>query len=491
MAGRLRLRRVVTRAAAFLLSGLLAAAVVIPAVAQSGPQPGVQDADRPFSWTGRAGAFGIGIQFNTDPTLVPIEELIRGELPQADSEWQGAGIIRGRAAALYPGSSGTGGPGLLCDFGFPCSQISDGLGGTPFPPPYPLVAEAQYPSRPEVTSQDGLSRAVVGPDGIETVASVTDNENAGGFLDILDPVISIGSAEARTTQEFVGPELVVTARSLVTDIALPGGLLHIGSVEARSVSRADAETADTDASLTIQGASLAGIPVSISDRGLTVDETVLGPVGAASFDSALQVLQDTLNLEIRAIGPQFENTGLGSSGHVTGLLIRMDVPISDPGVIELPSIPFPPEAPFPGDPNAFLVTYKASLVLAAASTTAHANDADFGGGIIPPPPIAPPAPAPQPPVVAPPVPGVGSPPAAVPDPAVPDPVVGPQQPDAPPPAEVDEAALARFLESLGIEFEWAHLYPLVVLWALFLFVPVRVLRFLERHTRPTPVRPAP
>ncbi|HEX9765932.1 MAG TPA: hypothetical protein VGA36_04155 [Nitriliruptorales bacterium] len=479
MVSRLRLRRLLPRVVVFVLSGLAAASIVGPA--------GAQSTERPFSWTGRAGAFGIGLQFNTSPTLVPIEELVRGELPQADSEWLGSGIIRGRAAALYPGSSGTGGPGLLCDFGFPCAEISDGI-GQPFPPPYPLVAEAQYPSRPDVTSQDGLSHATVGLDGIDTVASVTDNENLGGFLDVLDPIISVGSAEARTIQRFVDGELVVTARSLVEDITLPMGLLNIGSVEARSQSRADAETADTDATLTITGASLAGIPVSISDRGITVDETVLGPIGAASFESALALLRDTLNLEVRAIGPQFDDTGLGSSGHVTGLLIRMDVPLSNPG-LELPAIPFPPEVPLPGDPNAFLVTYKVSLVLASATTLAHANNASFGDGVIVTPPVTPNGPGlgvtPDVPIdVGPPVAGPVGPG------DVPDPVVEPG-PSTPPTAtpEVDPAAVTNWLSALGIDLEWAHLYPLVILWALIMFVPFRLLRFVEHRTRPIPVRP--
>lgn len=471
-------RRWVPSLAILVATGLVAAIIVSPA--------GAQSSDRPFSWTGRAGAFAMGVQFNTSPTLVPLEELVRGEFPQADSEWLGSGIARARAAPVYPGSSGTGGPGLTCEFGLPCSEIAEAL-GMPFPPPYPLVAEAQHPSRPDETSADGLARATASNDGVSSIASLSDNDQLGALFDVLATLVDVGSAEAATNQEFVGGELVVHARSRVQDITLPGGLLHIGSVEAVSESRADGETAATDASITVTGASLAGIPVSIDERGITVDETILGPIGASTFDSALELLRDSLNLRLRTISTTTEDTELGSSGHVAGLLIEMDVPLSNPGV-ELPTIPFPPEAPLPGDPNAFLVTYKTQLVLASASTLAHANDSQFGQPIDAPP-------LPQPPVTDP---GV-TPPLEVPPPSTgefpidngngqaPGPAV--QPPTEAPPEPVDEGAAARLLAALGIDLEWSNLYPLVVLWALMLFVPFRLLRFVERRTRPRPLSP--
>lgn len=466
------------RLAIVLASGLVAAIVVSPA--------GAQSSERPFSWTGRAGAFALGVQFNTSPTLVPLEELVRGEFPQADSEWLGSGIARARAAPVYPGSSGTGGPGLTCEFGLPCSEIAEAL-GMPFPPAYPLVAEAQHPSRPDVTSADGLARARASRDGVSSTASLSDNDQLGALFDVLATLVRVGGAEASTNQEFVDGELVVTARSRVQDITLPGGVLHIGTVEAVSESRADGEAASTDASITVTGASLGGIPVSIDERGITVDETILGPVGSAAIDSALAFLADNLNLSIRTISIDTEDTEFGSRGHVAGLMIELDVPVSNPG-IDLPTIPIPPEVPLPGDPNAFLVTYRTQLVLASAATLAHANDSQFGQPIdTPGPPAQPPAPGPgiAPPVEVPP-PSSGELPVDGGNGQAPGPVVEP--PQAAPPT-VDENAVANLLAALGIDLEWSNLYPLVVLWALMLFVPFRLLRFIERQTRPRPMPP--
>lgn len=448
-----------------LVLGLLAPA----ASSQSAEEPA---GDRPLLFQGQASTAGVHLYLNTEPRLLPLEDFIRGEAPYGYSMWSSVGQAVARAASYYPGTSGTGGPGLLCTFGFPCAQFPQ-----PFPPPYPLMAQAQYPTQPDDQTQDGIARAHAGEDRVETFASMSNNAH-GNPIAPLAPVLDIGSVESHTVQHFVDGAFEVRAESHLQDVVIAGGAIRIESIDAVSVSRADAESpATTEARYTVQGATFNGTPIRISNEGVTIADQGGGGEQRRQAQEQLNAFLEQHQAQIQVIDASASEDGSKkATSEAQGLLISMRIPVENPTGEDLPSVPLPPQAPIPGNPNMVFRTYLVTMVLGTAGTEAFASNDPFdagiiGGGVLPPP-AAPTAPAPPPTTTggfdtaaSPSVPSgssfASSSPASAPQVATGD--AGPSPDVAPPTSNAPQGIAGQLLALLGFEGDLAHDLPIIYL----------------------------
>lgn len=297
-------------------TALLVVALVAPAGVDAREDP---DAGRPPVF--RAGAFTTAVQvaLNTDPQTF-VAELVRMDLPHGSAEFAQGNSSTARAASLYPGVGFTQGPFLAwnqaCTNGFPCEEFPG------IPPEYPLMATAQYPTRPDAEARfrppfeqdshalrasfgepDGpLSgrahdvRAHAGRDHVSTTAVVGDlrflpvagapgtaaGGSARGGLDepghTSEPaadrapvLLAADELVSRTRLEFDGDVLVSRAESLLTGVSLFGGAVEIEEIHATATSRSDGDGAlEGDPHVTVSGVTVGGTPAAVTEEGLVV-----------------------------------------------------------------------------------------------------------------------------------------------------------------------------------------------------------------------------
>jgi hypothetical protein len=187
-------------------------------------------------------------------------------------------VVRAFASNPYPGDTVVAAGGVVA-FGT----------GLPAPPDYPLYVSADYPFKPEQTSQDasGTYRLAAKAGSSEANALAAVGPDASGVL-----------GRAVTT---VADDGTVTARAETVSKGLSAGagVLEIASVTSRSITTlapgATKPTTVTD--LQIDGASVMGTPVGITPQGIRIGTTAiplaaaeqLAPVNAALQQSGLTV----------------------------------------------------------------------------------------------------------------------------------------------------------------------------------------------------------
>ncbi|HVM40388.1 MAG TPA: hypothetical protein VM618_06380, partial [Acidimicrobiia bacterium] len=149
---------------------MVVAVVGPPTSAQENP-----DAGRPTYWEAKTFARAVQFQVNTNPLLIPFQDLVRLDFAEGDGNWSAFGEARGRASALWPGDAVSKGPAAFCANGLPCP---DG-----FPPAWPLSVTAEG-SQADATMEGGQTfgdgpftgkameaRAHAARDYVETVAT--------------------------------------------------------------------------------------------------------------------------------------------------------------------------------------------------------------------------------------------------------------------------------------------------------------------------------
>src|SRR5947208_11890306 len=127
--------------------GSFAAAAVVGAVAVVGPwiSPVRAEQPRPVAWASQSYAAAIHLVGNPVPPPF-VAEIGRADLPAGSSSWSSSGQASAMAATYYPGVGVTGTGALLCSAGPPGSCPPG------FPPAFPLMAAAQYPTTPDASA---------------------------------------------------------------------------------------------------------------------------------------------------------------------------------------------------------------------------------------------------------------------------------------------------------------------------------------------------
>jgi len=162
------------------------------------------------------------------------------------------------------------------------------LGGSNVPPEAtalnsPIRAEAHTGEKAVVTDYPPAPAPVFAHMKADAQATKVTSEAAVGGLQ--QPTIgSLGASVSSSVAELTGVSSArATAHSSVQDITI-AGVLHIGAVASDATATTDGTTATASGHTVVSGASVAGIPVSIDEKGITVD-TQNAPIPSAAIDA--------------------------------------------------------------------------------------------------------------------------------------------------------------------------------------------------------------
>ena len=281
---RLRRHRLVRLVVVAFLLGVVASPTVNAAPTRA--QPTQDDVDRfgGFIVSGR----GNGFQLTYDspgllPTGSPIFQL---SVPEALATLNSGPVGYALASFAYPGP-------LVADLGaaLAASGTETGI------PPYPVRAEAFFPSGPTEASE--------GDQGTEmtAVTEFGDSRAHSSYSGLhFGPAAFVGSSTATSQSVVEGGQVVSRARSLVSDVVLFGGIMTIESVVTDIVATSNGTAAGSAGRTRASGVSVLGMPAVIDDDGIRftdppTDDPGDNPVGGPVDDGlggALDPVQDGL-----------------------------------------------------------------------------------------------------------------------------------------------------------------------------------------------------
>jgi hypothetical protein len=147
----------------------------------------------------------------------------------------------------------------------------------------PIRAEAHTGGKPVVTDYPPAPAPVLAHMRADAQATkVTADAALGG---VQQPTIgSLGASTSRSVTELTGASAArATAHSEVQNLVI-AGVLTIGAVVSDAEATTDGTTAKASGHTVISGASVAGIPVSIDENGITAD-TQNVPIPSAAVDA--------------------------------------------------------------------------------------------------------------------------------------------------------------------------------------------------------------
>jgi hypothetical protein len=240
------------------LAGTVALTVAGVAVAgwAVAASPAAAEAPAVYSILGRADAFSAEYVQPGVPVF-PEGQVLFFSPTTASSSLGSLETPRAFAAAPFPGDFVVSGPGTL-----------NGLSGTSLPP-YPTYVYAEYPTVPDGSLDQGPIALKATTRQTETSASAA----LRGFDDGQEVGFTRSSATSRSRLEGDGTS-VGESTALVEGITLPGGL-YIGQVRSTVLVKrpADGGELTRTTQTTISGATVGGVPVTITPEGLEVGKT--------------------------------------------------------------------------------------------------------------------------------------------------------------------------------------------------------------------------
>jgi hypothetical protein len=339
----MRARRVIARACLAGAAGFLALAAVIPTTqAQEADEP---DAfARPEVWRGEAAASVVLYEADREGGVLPLPQVIHGELIEGRSAFDSSGNQIARASIFFPGQAVIAGPNLLCGtFGgeFPeeLKPVIDACTGFT----YPLSVQADN-NFPDLSTGGGVrlgdpgqqlagngasARAQASDDGVRTDSVVGDLRIApipGGLPTSVLPIpgtsvdadaMRVDNATARTSHRFDNGAFVVDAEARLNGVHIGFGLINIDSIVSHTVSRAGGtDPPKTESSVVISGVTIAGQPATIGSEGIG---GITKPVADALAN---------LGITARVIGADSSSEGTTTRGSANGLLVRIDLDLS-------------------------------------------------------------------------------------------------------------------------------------------------------------------
>jgi len=210
----------------------------------------------------RASAQGVRMSY-TIPNYVVVSQLFDGGGPVTQSEADSTGRATSFSALPYPGENAIAAPGVL----------SVALGRS-VPLAYPFYVRADYPTAPSAELKD--------PSGSYSLSASAADGSAGSTGLFQGPGGVSGTRSTTSTVLDDHGVVRAVAESVSTGIAIGNGALRIASVTTRSETTLGPDDAKpkTVASLLVEGASVAGHPVTIDAAGVHAEQqTVPAPVG--------------------------------------------------------------------------------------------------------------------------------------------------------------------------------------------------------------------
>lgn len=160
---------------------------------------------------------------------------------------------------------------------------------------------------------------------------VTAEATVGSVTNVT--VGSLGASTSKTSVALTGVKSATAqADSHVQDITI-AGVVHLGSVTSTATAMTDGTTAKGTGHTTVTGATIAGVPVSIDDRGVTV-QTQHVPVPSQATDTVNTALQN-IGMRIAVSQPYFTKDG-ASIVYTAGSVVLYWQPPAAPAPVPSP-----------------------------------------------------------------------------------------------------------------------------------------------------------
>ncbi len=280
-------------------------------------------------------ARGIGVEGSYEiegllPGGTPVLDLT---IPESLARFSSGPTGYGLASLAYPG-------GVLVNL----SSLIDQTGGDGSQiPPYPVKAEAFFPSGPtEVDeSQPGgvAQRVVTGQLGVEA---------AGSFPAVAAaPAVEIGSITSVSRTAIEDGKAVSRVRVALGDINVLGGVVTIRSVVTDLVAAHDGSAGSADGGTRVSGVQFLGLDAAFTDDGLVITEAppVEGPGGplgglldpvVGPLRDALKPVQDALATVLDQAVPQVDDL-LATAGITMRVVQPEDVVVESGAVSRVTS----------------------------------------------------------------------------------------------------------------------------------------------------------
>ncbi len=186
------------------------------------------------------------------------------------------------------------------------------------------------------------------------------------------PLGSLGQISSSSSTSVTGPRTAeAVAHSQVQDITL--GPLHIGAIVSDAKATTDGKTAKPSGRTVVTGASVAGVPVSIDERGVTAKGQG-APVAPKQLTDAVNSALTQAGMTIALSAPTGKPDGPTVLYNAGALNIVWKIP-SAPA--DAPSLPLPVALPKPGT---------ASIMIGGAQVSVDATEGysvDDGGSVPP------------------------------------------------------------------------------------------------------------
>jgi hypothetical protein len=221
----------------------------------------------------------------------------------------GSGLSRSAASLPFPGEVVIAGPGLFYT-----------VTGMTIPGSYPFYVAAEYPTAPESTLAD--------PSGQYSLrATATDRSAAGAAQALFGGGDGGGGSRTETAVE-TAPDgsAVARAESVTHGLSVGKGALKIAAVHSRSVTTlaSDATTATTERSLVVEGATVAGQPVTIDADGIHASGgSAPVPFGPGAEQVTTALAQSGLSARVLT-----EDDGKGAAAQVLEIQSRHPLPFA-------------------------------------------------------------------------------------------------------------------------------------------------------------------
>jgi hypothetical protein len=251
------------------------AVTAVLAMATAGPDARAQEAD-PAATAGEAlfgtyalEARGVGIEAHYEiegllPGGAPVLDLA---IPETLARFSSGPSGYGLASLAYPGGVVVNLSSLVDQSGGDGSQI----------PPYPIKAEAFFPSGPtEVDESQGGGQQKVVTDELGV-------EAAGSFPGVeAGPAVEVGTLVSSSRSAIEEGKAVSRTRVELGDVNILGGLITIESVVTDLVSAHDGSRGAADGGTRVTGVRFLGLAAAFTDEGLVLTDPppVEGPAAS-------------------------------------------------------------------------------------------------------------------------------------------------------------------------------------------------------------------
>ena len=210
-------------------------------------------------------------------------EDVEAEVPWATVMMDSGPTTHALTSMYWPGDTGGHGGDTLKLLGTPCIlfnpqgalPVDPPCVYQPSPPPDSAYQSLNDPYKAEAQSGSGSPTATSGGQGVTMLAVAHDTDASAQTVMSGSSMPGAGDTFGETTTvtsvKATGPStLTVDATSVVHNVSLGGGVITIDSVSSVAHAVSDTVTGTGTAATTVNGMKIAGVPVTIDDKGIHV-----------------------------------------------------------------------------------------------------------------------------------------------------------------------------------------------------------------------------